>query len=194
MLYNLFTRHSWNEILVAIFCLFFLFHFNINTDSFHFVWRTETKLFISIYSFQHYFLLIIICLKKGLKYVFKGNNITKIRQEIKNILQPSRSYCCNTVTAMIMLFLILERAIKVLSMLINPHKNGPFGARMDEGRERDNTSRRGGPPTLPGLYHSTIQPSQRGFFRVHVFVWREREPVPEFSNFSGPQASIPRNW
>jgi hypothetical protein len=41
---------------------------------------------------------------------------------------------------------------------------------MDEGRERDNTSRRGGPPTLPGLYHSTIQPSQRGFFRVHVFV------------------------
>ncbi len=23
---------------------------------------------------------------------------------------------------------------------------------MDEGRERDNTSRRGGPPTLPGLY------------------------------------------
>jgi hypothetical protein len=43
-------------------------------------------------------------------------------------------------------------------------------ASMDEGRERDHTSRRGGPPTLPGLYHSTIQPSQRGFFRVHVFV------------------------
>ncbi len=62
---------------------------------------------------------------------------------------------------------------------------------MDEGRERDNTSRRGGPPTLPGLHHSTIQPSQQGFFRVHVFVWRVREPVPEFSNFSGPQASIP---
>jgi hypothetical protein len=41
---------------------------------------------------------------------------------------------------------------------------------MDEGRERDHTSRRGGQPTLPGLYHSTIQPSQRGFFRVHVFV------------------------
>ena len=39
---------------------------------------------------------------------------------------------------------------------------------MDEGRERDNTSRRGGPPTLPGLYLSTIQPSQRGFYRIHV--------------------------
>jgi hypothetical protein len=35
---------------------------------------------------------------------------------------------------------------------------------MDEGRERDNTSRVGGPPTLPGLYLSTFQPSQRGFF------------------------------
>jgi hypothetical protein len=71
---------------------------------------------------------------------------------------------------------------------------GCVGVPMDAGRERDNTSGRGGPPTLPGLYHSTIQPSQRGFFRVHVFVLREREPVPEFSNFSGPQASIPRNW
>jgi hypothetical protein len=39
---------------------------------------------------------------------------------------------------------------------------------MDEGRERDNTSRKGGPPTLPGLYRSTIQPSQRGFYRIHV--------------------------
>jgi hypothetical protein len=28
---------------------------------------------------------------------------------------------------------------------------------------------------------------------VCVKVWRERESVPEFSNFSGPQASIPRN-
>jgi hypothetical protein len=27
---------------------------------------------------------------------------------------------------------------------------------MDEGRERDNTSRKGGLPTLPGLYRSTI--------------------------------------
>ncbi len=35
---------------------------------------------------------------------------------------------------------------------------------MDEGRERDNTSRKGGLPTLPGLYHSTIQPSRRGFY------------------------------
>jgi hypothetical protein len=25
-------------------------------------------------------------------------------------------------------------------------------------------------------------------------MWREREPEPEFSNFSGPQASIPQNW
>ncbi len=35
---------------------------------------------------------------------------------------------------------------------------------MDEGRERDKTSRGGGLPTLPGLYLSTIQPLQRGFF------------------------------
>jgi hypothetical protein len=34
--------------------------------------------------------------------------------------------------------------------------------------ERDNTSRKGGLPTLPGLYLSTIQPSQRGFYRIHV--------------------------
>ncbi len=33
---------------------------------------------------------------------------------------------------------------------------------------RDNTSRRGGQPMLPSLYMSTFQPSQRGFFRVHV--------------------------
>jgi hypothetical protein len=32
---------------------------------------------------------------------------------------------------------------------------------MDEGSERDKTWGRGGLPTLPGLYHSTIQPSQR---------------------------------
>jgi hypothetical protein len=36
--------------------------------------------------------------------------------------------------------------------------------------ERDNTSRVGGLPTLPGLNLSTFQPSQRGFFRVHEFV------------------------
>jgi hypothetical protein len=41
---------------------------------------------------------------------------------------------------------------------------------MDEGSEGDKTLREGGLPTLPGLYHSTIQPSQRGFFRVHMFV------------------------
>jgi hypothetical protein len=29
---------------------------------------------------------------------------------------------------------------------------------------RDKTWGRGGLPTLPGLYHSTIQPSRRGFF------------------------------
>jgi hypothetical protein len=33
---------------------------------------------------------------------------------------------------------------------------------------RDNTSRKGGLPTLPGLYRSTIQPSRRGFYRIHV--------------------------
>ncbi len=57
---------------------------------------------------------------------------------------------------------------------------------MDEGRERDNTSRVEGLPTLPGLYLSTFQPSQRGFFRVHSFVWRDREPEPKFENFLGP--------
>ncbi len=65
---------------------------------------------------------------------------------------------------------------------------------MDEGIERDNTSGGGGLPMLPGLYLSTFQPSQRGFFRVHTSMWREREPEPEFSNFSGPQAPIPQNW
>ena len=64
---------------------------------------------------------------------------------------------------------------------------------MDEGRERDKTSRGGGLPTLPGLYLSTIQPSQRGFFWVHMCVWRERKPEAEFLNFLGPQPSIPWN-
>ncbi len=48
---------------------------------------------------------------------------------------------------------------------------------------RDNTSREGGLPTLAGLNLSTFQPSQRGFFRVHMFVGRGREPEPEFLNF-----------
>ncbi len=61
---------------------------------------------------------------------------------------------------------------------------------MDEGREREKTSRGGGLPTLPGLYHSTIQPSQRGFFWVHMCVWRERKPEAEFLNFLGPQPLI----
>jgi hypothetical protein len=52
----------------------------------------------------------------------------------------------------------------------------------------------GGLPTLPGLNLSTFQPSERGFFRVHTSMWREREPGPKFSNFSGPLASIPQNW
>jgi hypothetical protein len=43
-----------------------------------------------------------------------------------------------------------------------------FALSMDEGRERDNTSRKGGLPRLPGLYRSTIQPLRRGFYRIHV--------------------------
>ncbi len=58
---------------------------------------------------------------------------------------------------------------------------------MDEGRERDKTSRGGGLPMLPGLYHSTFQPSQRGFFWVHMSVWRERKIEAEFLNFLGPR-------
>jgi hypothetical protein len=58
---------------------------------------------------------------------------------------------------------------------------------------RDNTWGRGGLPTLPSLMLSTIQPSQRGFFRVHMSVRRERDPEPEFTNFSGLQASVPKN-
>ncbi len=41
----------------------------------------------------------------------------------------------------------------------------------------------GGLPTLPVLFLSTFQPSQRGFFRVQTSVWREREPEFEFLNF-----------
>ena len=39
---------------------------------------------------------------------------------------------------------------------------------MDEGIERDNTLGGGGLSTLPGLNLSTIQPSRRGFYRIHV--------------------------
>ena len=39
---------------------------------------------------------------------------------------------------------------------------------MDEGREMDHTSGGGGLPALPSLYRSTIQPSRRGFYRIHV--------------------------
>jgi hypothetical protein len=58
-----------------------------------------------------------------------------------------------------------------------------LAATMDEGSERDKTWGRGGLPTLPGLYHSTIQPSRGGFFWVHKCVWRERKPEAEFLNF-----------
>ncbi len=68
------------------------------------------------------------------------------------------------------------------------------GGHMDEGWERDKTSRKGGLPTLPSLKLSTFQPSQWEFFWVHTCVWRERKPEAEFSNFSGPQASIPQYW
>ncbi len=37
---------------------------------------------------------------------------------------------------------------------------------------RDNTSRKGGLPTLPGLYRSTIQPSRRGFYRIQYMCVR----------------------
>ena len=43
-----------------------------------------------------------------------------------------------------------------------------FGSTMDKGIERDHTSGGGGLPTLPGLNLSTIQPSRRGFYRIHV--------------------------
>ncbi len=52
--------------------------------------------------------------------------------------------------------------------------------------ERDNTWGGGGLPTLPGLYLSTFQPSQRGFFRVHTFVWRERAWARIFKLFRTP--------
>ena len=54
-----------------------------------------------------------------------------------------------------------QSEVKKLALCVNT---------MDEGSEGDKTSRKGGLPTLPGLYHSTIQPSRRGFFRVHMFV------------------------
>jgi hypothetical protein len=40
---------------------------------------------------------------------------------------------------------------------------------MDEGR-KGYYIEGWGLPTLPGLYLSTFQPSQRGFFRVHTFM------------------------
>jgi hypothetical protein len=52
----------------------------------------------------------------------------------------------------------------------------------------------GGLPTLPGLYLSTFQPSQRGFFRVHMFVEREWEPEPEFLNFYGISSTVLLDW
>jgi hypothetical protein len=52
--------------------------------------------------------------------------------------------------------------------------------------ERDNTSGGGGLPTLPGLYLSTFQPSQRGFFRVHLCEGRE-SLSPNFQTFQDPR-------
>jgi hypothetical protein len=46
--------------------------------------------------------------------------------------------------------------------------HSPHRIYMDEGIEKDNTSGGGGLPTLPGLNLSTIQPSRRGFYRIHV--------------------------
>ncbi len=51
---------------------------------------------------------------------------------------------------------------------IGPPAAGERVKNMDEGRERDHTSRKGVLPTLPGLNRSTIQPSRRGFYRIHV--------------------------
>ncbi len=62
--------------------------------------------------------------------------------------------------------------------------------------ERDNTSRVGGLPTLPGLYLSTFQPSQRGFFRVlhrfnaHHFrfhIWFLLNPGTDFPHLTSLQ-------
>jgi hypothetical protein len=57
---------------------------------------------------------------------------------------------------------------------------------MDEGRRGCNTSRRGGLPTLPGLYLSTFQPSHRGFFRVRLCEGRECLS-PNFQTFQDPR-------
>ncbi len=79
-----------------------------------------------------------------------------------------------------------ERALDRCSRLETPppHSvNKWLAFSMDEESERDKTWGRGGLPTLPGLYHSTIQPSRRGFFWVHTCVWRERKPEAEFLNF-----------
>ncbi len=108
----------------------------------------------------------------------------------KNMLSPSHK----------LLTYVKYRAVSGVFQYIDPPLPSPPNEcaqcvlPMDEGRERDKTSRGGGLPTLPGLYLSTIQPSQRGFFWVHMCVWRERKPEAEFLNFLGSQPSIPRNW
>jgi hypothetical protein len=62
--------------------------------------------------------------------------------------------------------MVVNRANVQSHMSHNPTRKSIVGP-MDEGRERDKTrvsldktSRGGGLPTLPGLYLSTIQPSQ----------------------------------
>jgi hypothetical protein len=67
---------------------------------------------------------------------------------------------------------VLRKGAKWPGFLQATHQHCSQGNNtMDEGSERDKTWGRGGLPTLPGLYHSTIQPSRRGFFWVHTCVW-----------------------
>ncbi len=66
---------------------------------------------------------------------------------------------------------------------------------MDQGREREKTSRRGAytyAAQSKAQYISAF--TTRVLQSTYVSMWREREPEPEFSNFSGPQTSIPQNW
>ncbi len=57
---------------------------------------------------------------------------------------------------------------------------------------RDNTSREGGLPTLPGRYLSTFQPSQRGFLSTYVWVKGEIAWARIFKLFRIP--GITSDW
>jgi hypothetical protein len=76
-----------------------------------------------------------------------------------------------------------SRMIRLLPISLSqlPMCRRPVQPWMKE--ERDNTSRRGGPTYAAQSKPQYISASQRGFFRVHTSMWREREPEPEFSNF-----------